>query len=191
MFALNGLSVAVLVRSLITSPVLITSAVDCAIAVSVSPLQVGCIASGDGFSLACDAPKGRRSEKISSKGSKNKGGDQNIITSGSGIDVQTNQCMILVENGQIVEFCAEPGRYQYDSSTAPSLMTGDNKGLKALPAAENVKLTTLHSNDPMACNTIQKKSVVQPIDQKNFDITIDKNTATVKVPAKTFAVYKF
>ncbi len=74
----------------------------------------------------------KRGEKISSKGSKNKGGDQNIITSGSGIDVQTNQCMILVENGQIVEFCAEPGRYQYDSSTAPSLMTGDNKGLKAL-----------------------------------------------------------
>ena len=74
----------------------------------------------------------KRGEKISSKGSKNKGGDQNIITSGSGIDVQTNQCMILVENGQIVEFCAEPGRYQYDASTAPSLMTGDNKGLKAL-----------------------------------------------------------
>ena len=74
----------------------------------------------------------KRGEKISSKGSKNKGGDQNIITSGSGIDVQTNQCMILVENGRIVEFCAEPGRYKYDASTAPSLMTGDNKGLKAI-----------------------------------------------------------
>ena len=43
----------------------------------------------------------------------------------------------------------------------------------------------------MACNTIQKKDVVKPVNQKNFDITIDKNTATVKVPAKTFAVYKF
>ena len=76
----------------------------------------------------------KRGEKISTKGSKNTKGDQNIISSGSGIDVQENQCMVLVENGQIVDFCAEPGRYTYDSSTAPSLMSGNNKGLKALAA---------------------------------------------------------
>ena len=76
----------------------------------------------------------KRGDKIVVKGSKNKG-DQNIISSGSGIDVQENQCMILVENGRIVEFCAEPGRYTYDSSTAPSLMSGGNKGLKALAAS--------------------------------------------------------
>ena len=64
--------------------------------------------------------------------SRNKSGDQNIITSGSGIDVQENQCMILVENGAIVDFCAEPGRYTFDASLAPSLFSGNNKGLKAL-----------------------------------------------------------
>ena len=74
----------------------------------------------------------KRGTKISSKGSVNKYGDQNIITSGSGIDVQENQCMILVENGRIVDFCAEPGRYKFDASKAPSMMSGDNKGLKAL-----------------------------------------------------------
>ena len=74
----------------------------------------------------------KRGVKIGTKGSVNKYGDQNIITSGSGIDVQENQCMILVENGQIVDFCAEPGRYKFDSSKAPSLMSGENKGLKAL-----------------------------------------------------------
>ena len=74
----------------------------------------------------------KRGTKIASPGSKNKGGDSNIISSGSGIDVQTNQCMILVENGRIVDFCAEPGRYTFDASAAPSLMSGDNKGLKAL-----------------------------------------------------------
>ena len=73
----------------------------------------------------------KRGNKIVTKGSKNRG-DENIISSGSGIDVQENQCMILVENGRIVEFCAEPGRYTYDASTAPSLMSGGNKGLKAL-----------------------------------------------------------
>ncbi|MDO4619976.1 MAG: SPFH domain-containing protein [Lachnospiraceae bacterium] len=74
----------------------------------------------------------KRGTKIGSKGSMNKGGDQNIISSGSGIDVQENQCMILVENGRIVDFCAEPGRYQFDASTAPSLMSGNNSGLKAI-----------------------------------------------------------
>ena len=74
----------------------------------------------------------KRGEKIVGPKSQNKAGDQNIITSGSGIDVQANQCMILVENGAIVDFCAEPGRYTFDASLAPSLLTGENKGLKAL-----------------------------------------------------------
>ncbi len=77
----------------------------------------------------------KRGVKIGSKGSQNKYGDQNIITSGSGIDVQENQCMILVENGQIVDFCAEPGRYKFDASKAPSLMSGENNGLKALASS--------------------------------------------------------
>ena len=74
----------------------------------------------------------KRGEKIIGPKSQNKHGDQNIITSGSGIDVQANQCMILVENGAIVDFCAEPGRYTFDASLAPSLFHGENKGLKAL-----------------------------------------------------------
>ena len=52
----------------------------------------------------------KRGEKITGPNSRNKG-DANLITSGSGIDVQANQCMIIVENGAIVDFCAEPGRY--------------------------------------------------------------------------------
>lgn len=74
----------------------------------------------------------KRGTRISGPKSKNKNTDVNIITSGSGIDVQENQCMILVENGAIVDFCAEPGRYTFDSSLAPSLMSGNNKGLLAL-----------------------------------------------------------
>lgn len=74
----------------------------------------------------------KRGEKIITSGGKNTKGDDNLISSGSGIDVQEGQCMILVENGRIVEFCAEPGRYTYDSSTAPSVFSGENKGLEAL-----------------------------------------------------------
>ena len=74
----------------------------------------------------------KRGEKILTDKGRNRKADDNQISSGSGIDVQEGQCMILVENGRIVEFCAEPGRYTYDSSTAPSLYAGENKGLKAL-----------------------------------------------------------
>ncbi len=74
----------------------------------------------------------KRGERILTENGKNRKVDNNLISSGSGIDVQEGQCMILVENGRIVEFCAEPGRYTYDSSSQPSLYAGQNKGLLAL-----------------------------------------------------------
>lgn len=54
----------------------------------------------------------------------NKGND-NIISNGSGIAVADGQCMIIVEQGQIVEVCSEPGEFTYDSSTEPSVFAGN------------------------------------------------------------------
>ena len=65
------------------------------------------------------------------------------------------------------------------------------KGLKALPAAGSIQLTTLHSDDPMACNTVQKPNVIVPVEHATHDVTVNKNTMTVQVPARTFALYKF
>ena len=48
----------------------------------------------------------------------------NIITKGSVIAVNNGQCMIIVEDGKVVDYCAEPGQYTYDRSTAPSLFDG-------------------------------------------------------------------
>ena len=73
----------------------------------------------------------KRGKKITNGKNRNKA-DDNIISSGSGIDVQVGQCMIIVENGKIVEFCAEPGRYTYDHSSQPSFFSGENKGLQAV-----------------------------------------------------------
>lgn len=74
----------------------------------------------------------KRGQKIVASNSRNTKGDDNIISSGAYIDVQEGQCMIIVDNGKIVELCTEPGRYQFDSSTAPSWFCGGNKGIKAV-----------------------------------------------------------
>lgn len=62
-------------------------------------------------------------KRISGRSSNTKGND-NIISNGSGIAVADGQCMIIVENGKIVEVCAEPGEFTYDSSTEPSIFSG-------------------------------------------------------------------
>ena len=63
-------------------------------------------------------------KRASGRSSNTKGSD-NIITSGSVIAVADGQCMIIVEQGKVVDLCAVPGEYTYDTSTEPSLFSGD------------------------------------------------------------------
>lgn len=65
-------------------------------------------------------------------GSGNKGND-NLITNGSVVAVNEGQCMIIVDQGKVVEFCGEAGEFLYDTSTEPSLLYGD--------LGENIKKT--------------------------------------------------
>ncbi len=62
-------------------------------------------------------------KKITSRSSNTKGND-NIISNGSGIAVADGQCMIIVEQGKVVELCAEPGEFTWDKSTEPSIFSG-------------------------------------------------------------------
>lgn len=57
-------------------------------------------------------------------GVSNNFGSDNIITNGSGIAVADGQCMMIVEQGKIVEVCAEPGEFTYDTGSEPSIFTG-------------------------------------------------------------------
>ena len=68
------------------------------------------------------AVKGKK--RTSGRSSNTKGTD-NIISNGSVIAVADGQCMMIVEQGKVVDICAEPGEYTYDMSTEPSLFTGN------------------------------------------------------------------
>lgn len=65
-----------------------------------------------------------KGQKRTGKRSSNKGTD-NIITNGSVIAVADGQCMLIVEQGKVVEFTAEPGEFTYNTSTEPSLFAGN------------------------------------------------------------------
>ena len=66
-----------------------------------------------------------KGSKKTSGFSSNRRGNDNIISSGSVVAVADGQCMLIVEQGKIVEVCAEPGEFVYDSSTEPTIFSGD------------------------------------------------------------------
>lgn len=55
---------------------------------------------------------------------------ENIVSDGSKVAVNEGQCMLIVENGRIVDFCAEPGEYLYQTGTEPSMLDSGWHGLK-------------------------------------------------------------
>ena len=78
--------------------------------------------------FSCDALENdvlvtRGQKQITGRSSNTKGHD-NVISNGSGIAVADGQCMLIVEQGKVVEVCAEPGQFTYDSSTEPSIFAG-------------------------------------------------------------------
>ncbi|MBQ4327384.1 MAG: SPFH domain-containing protein [Clostridia bacterium] len=66
----------------------------------------------------------RGQKSVGGKSSNTKGND-NVISNGSGIAVADGQCMIIVEQGKVVEICAEPGQFTYDNTIAPSIFAGN------------------------------------------------------------------
>ena len=66
-----------------------------------------------------------KGQKRTGNRSSNTKGSENIISNGSVIAIADGQAMIIVEQGKVVDICAEPGEYTYDMSTEPSIFTGD------------------------------------------------------------------
>lgn len=65
-----------------------------------------------------------KGKKRTSGRSSNTKGNDNIISNGSVVAVADGQCMMIVEQGKVVEVCAEPGEFRYDTSSEPSIFTG-------------------------------------------------------------------
>ncbi len=81
--------------------------------------------------LPADVLAVKGSKRTSSRSS-NKKGFENVISHGSVVAVADGQCMMIVEQGKVVDICAEPGEYVYDRNTEPSLFTG--KLSQSIPA---------------------------------------------------------
>ena len=83
-----------------------------------------------------------KGQKKVARRSSNKKGAENIISNGSVIAVNEGQCMMIVEQGKIVEVCAEPGEFIYDASTEPSIFEGPlGAGIKSVFATIGKRLT--------------------------------------------------
>lgn len=66
----------------------------------------------------------KKGENRKSKRSYNTKGSDNIISNGSIVAVNEGQCMIIVDQGAIVEVCAEAGEFVFDTSAEPSIFYG-------------------------------------------------------------------
>ncbi|CDB89059.1 sPFH domain-band 7 family protein [Clostridium sp. CAG:253] len=86
--------------------------------------------------LVCKGQK-----RVSGRSSNTKGSD-NIITNGSVVAVNEGQCMIIVEQGKVVELCSEPGEFVNDTSTEPSIFEGKlSKSIKEVFATIGKRFT--------------------------------------------------
>ena len=63
-------------------------------------------------------------KRVNGKRSSNTKGSENIISDGSIVVVNDGQCMIIVDQGKVVEFAAEPGAYKVDCKAESSIFAG-------------------------------------------------------------------
>lgn len=73
--------------------------------------------------LDADTLVAKGEKRVGKRGSNTKG-ENNVISDGSIVAVADCQCMMIVENGAVVDVCAEPGEFVYDTGTEPSVFSG-------------------------------------------------------------------
>jgi len=85
----------------------------------------------------------RAHKKTKSRFGGNRSEDDNIISNGSVVAVADGQCMMIVDQGRIVDFSAEPGEFVFDEGGEPTIFCGGLSGgnLKAILQATFQRLS--------------------------------------------------
>ena len=73
-----------------------------------------------------------KGQKRTNGRSANRHGSENVISDGSVIAVADGQCVLIVEQGKVVDLCAEPGEYTYSTGTQPSLLSSGLKNIDSV-----------------------------------------------------------
>lgn len=68
-----------------------------------------------------------KGNKQASGRSSNTKGESNVISDGSAVSVADGQCMMIVEQGRVIELSAEPGVFIYKNDLTPSVFAGNLK----------------------------------------------------------------
>lgn len=76
-------------------------------------------------SLSSDVLMTKGEKKVTEGRNSNTKANDNIISNGSIVAINEGQCMLIVDQGKITEFCAEAGEFVYDSSSEPTLLYGN------------------------------------------------------------------
>lgn len=135
-------------------------------------------------------------KRISGRSSNTKGND-NIISNGSGIAVADGQCMIIVEQGKVVEVCAEPGEFTYDTSTEPSIFSG-NLGESILASFKTIGKRFTYGGDTGKDQRVYYFNTKELIDNKfgtpnpiHFRVVDSKIGLDVDVSVRCSGVYSY
>ena len=135
-------------------------------------------------------------KRVSGRSSNTKGND-NIISNGSGIAVADGQCMMIVEQGKIVEVCAEPGEFTYDTSTEPSIFAG-NLGESIVATFKTIGKRFTYGGDTGKDQRVYYLNIKELIDNKfgtpnpiPFRVVDSKIGLDVDVSVRCSGVYSY
>ena len=95
-----------------------------------------------------------KGQKRTNGRSANRHGSENVISDGSVIAVADGQCVLIVEQGKVVDLCAEPGEYTYSTGTQPSLLSGGLKNIDSVFAELGKRFSLAGRPVPTSASTI-------------------------------------
>lgn len=89
-----------------------------------------------------------RGAKVLRNGAQQHAGSDNIISNGSRIAVADGQCMMIVDQGRILDVCAEPGEFVLTTSSEPSFFDGGRFGENVRASLRKVAERTSFGGQP-------------------------------------------